>query len=874
MLGVLPSKLAKGCSSLQGEENLQHFANTCQDVMSLEAMLSTQFRTDAHFTTYAITDYPMWPRLNKSIVPEIRQEGLDVVFNYFAFDWDNPDHAVWTNESLIAFANKIDTCTDPVLSAWTAIYTTKHGARLIYQLNKPVPVDMGEQNLAWVLHRFEEGGFTQIDGSCKDFTRLFRCPQVLRDGEPTWEQSYFSMLPRLDVRLDMSLVGKRSPATIAKKTYFVKNDEAERPTFEMLASLLHAVNKETGKGTTQTEFYKRAKRALKDSQYCDLLFHDAAPDWMVGQRNNQIMLLLGTITPLLLKQAHASISQVFALVVNPLLTLPLDNGQAPDHWVQHGWNALLDIYEREVNKYNIEKEEKAQQISKEIDLLDMMREGMKSWNSHPTLLGDDDEAARGYVKRNVICSADGYFFLMGKDGFYEPFAVGKDQLISRIRQTHLSGIIETSRMGFNGEYSDVSAISLQNDYSTPVSEVLMKPVGDRGGFIEDMNGLKPSLVLSTFCRNDALEPTHNQFVEEWLINLFGSEYEKGCAWIGNSLAFDEGLICAMSLEGASASGKKLLTVGLSECLKGCPFPAGPADVYGQSSAFLRTPFLAINESWPSGGKGKSSPADVFKSLTGGDGIRVDEKYRPSMTILCPVRVILTANDDGIIKELIRGKDMTLDNRIAIGERLFHVKVTRRAALFLESIGGRDFTAKPGQRWIRPDSGNEQSDFAVAKHFLWLYKNRPKVNASKRFLVMGNSSPGSNGDSMVVFEKLLADNNSTPLVAQAILEILDRKVASFQKYIKTNTEMTRLWVTRHGIHKYIKEILEEKRIEESDVYSGMQNLMAGTEPDLYDGLHWFEMNIEMLNRIATERGIAQSYIRNMMINKMAAMETVQ
>ena len=859
MIGVLSHKFMDGCGSIEGEENLRFFQNNCMDAMTLEEMLTTTFRTDAHFCCYSVTDFPMWPRLKKSILPEIRQNNLDVVLSYFAFDWDNAEHTDWTDASLTEFAAKIAQCTDPVLSQWSVIYTTKHGARLVYTLSKAVPVDEGEKHLAWMLHRFDESGFTNIDNSCKDWTRVFRCPQVMRDGIASWEQSYYSLLTSPAV-LDINAVGKRSVATIPKKTYFTRESQ-ETPDYGTLENLLFAVNKETGK-TVQTEFYKRAKRHLKDSIYFDMLFNDAAPDWIQGQRNDQILRMLGFITPILLKKCAASVQQVFALAIHPLLTL--DNDQ---DWVKHGWNALLDIYEREVNLYNVEKEVAANQVAKEIDLLDSMREGMKIWDKHPTLLGSDEEASREYTRKNVICSADGYFFLMGKTGFYEPFPVGRDQLISRIRKTYLSTIIPTTRLGFNGEETDVSASTLQNDYSTPVADIIMKPVGEHGGFIENINGDKPALVLSTFSRNDRLEPTFDPFVDEWLKNLFGLEYEKGCLWIANSLAFDEGLICALSLEGASASGKKLLTVGLSECLKDCPFPAGPEDVYGQSSAFLRTPFLVINESWPAR-RGLATPADVFKSLTGGDGIRVNEKYRPAMTILCPVRMILTANDDGIIRELTKGKDMTLDNRIAVGERLFHVKVSVKAKLFLESIGGRNFTAAKGQRWIRPDSGNEPSDFIVAKHFLWLYKNRTKVNASQRFLVMGNSAPGAGEGEQTIFEKLLADNNCTPLVALAIIEMVDSKRnTSFMQYVRTNTEMTRLWVTRYGVHKYVREILEE-RVQERDVFSGMLNLLASNEPAEFENAHWYEISIETLAMIATERGIAQTYIRNMLINKMA------
>lgn len=864
MLGVLSHKMIKGCGSLRSEEEIQYFQNNCLEVMSLEDMLNTKFRTDAHFVTYQITNYPMWPRLRKEILPEIREAEHDIVLGHFAFDWDNADHAVWTESLLEAFGEKLSSCTDEVINNWSVLYTTQHGARLIYILSQPIPVDIAEHNLAWMIHHFKENGFENIDGSCKDWTRCFRCPQVLRDNMPTWEQSYYSLITQPKI-LDVSKIGKISPETIAKKSYTVK-ENLDLPTFEYLENLLHTVNIATSK-KIQTEFYKRAKRILKDSPYLDILFNNAPAGWLQGQRNDQILKMLGIITPALLKGCHASIQQIFALAVNPLLTLETDPGQAVEHWILHGWKALLDIYNREINKYNIEKEEETKKLTKEIKLLDNMVEGMRQWNSHPDIL-QDDESAREFVKKHMLATVGNFFFLMDRDGYYESFPVMSNQVISRIRKTFRAGLIETRRTGTIGEEIDVSVTQLQNEYSTPVSEIVMKPIGDRGGFIEDLNGSNPVLVLSTFSRNDALEPVFNPFIDEWLKHLFGVEYEKGLQWIGNALAFEEGLICALSLEGASNAGKKLLTQGLAECLKE-PYIAGPMDIYQMSSAFLKTPFLVVNEAWPEHKVSGISAADTFKTLTGGDGLRISEKYKPAMNILCPVRAILTANDDGIIRTLTKGKDMTLDNRIAIGERLFHVKVSNKAALYLKSIGGMGFTAKQGQRWIRPDSGSDKSDFVAAKHFMWLYHNRDKVDASQRYLVMGNSAPGAGEGNLTIFEKLLADNNCTPLVAQAIIEILDKNNSMWNKFIRTDTTLTRLWVTRHGIYKYIKDVMEE-RVQERDTFGGLLNLLTDNEPMEYDGAHWFEVSVETLSMIATERGIggAKSLIKTMHVNKLA------
>lgn len=856
MLGVMPSKLIKGCNTLQSDESLTYFQNNCQESLSLQDMLARQFRTDAHFTCYNLTDFPQWPLLNKSILPEIREEGHDIILAYMAFDWDNDNHSEWGREMLAEFGSRIDNCEDPIISAWSAIYTTKHGARIIYKMSHTVPVDEGEKHLAWMFNHYKENGFDRIDENCKDYTRRFRCPQVMRDDLPTWQQPYYFCEFRPDRLLDMNLIGKRSTKTIARKTYFIK-EKQERPTYEQLESMLMSKDKSTGR-YKQTEFYKRAKKTLKDSFYLDVLFNDASPDWRTGERNDQIVRLIGTITPILLKPTHASVQQIFALVIHPLLTL--DNDQ---DWVSHGWNALLDIYEREVNKFNLEKEEVAAKVSKELVLLDGLVQGMKEWCTHPSLFKDED-AAREFVRANCMASVEKYLYLMDESGRYSDFAIQAAQVISRVRRTFLDDIIKTSKNNYLGEEVDISAATILNQYSTPVSEVLMKPVGGSGGYIENLNGEKPVLVLSTFSRNDDLVPTFNPFVNEWLKNLFGEHYETGCAWIGNALAFEEGLICALSMEGASSAGKKLFTEGLSECLK-IPRIATPEAMYHQSSAFLHTPFLIVDETWPKI-TGTTSPADKFKSITGGDGVLVNEKFKPAVRVLCPVRLIMTANDDGIIRTLISGKDMGLDNRIAVGERLYHFRVSTRAKTYLESIGGRGFTAKKGQRWIRPDSGPDSTDYIVAKHFLWLYRNRDPVDATQRFLVMGNCAPGAGRTKQTILEKLLADNNNTPIVAQAIIEMTDCRQRIWLQYVKTNQSHTKLWVTRYGVHKYIKIVMEE-RVQESDVYSGMLNLLQEPNPAYFDDVHWYEISAATLSRIATERGIAQSFVRTIYMNSL-------
>lgn len=850
----MSTKMITGCGSIKSPEGLEFFSKNCLDVMSLSEMLTTGFRTDAHFVCYQVTNFPLWPRCNKGLLREIRSEGEDIVLPILAFDWDNPGHVVWDDSLLDSFARRIDAIEDDVLKRWHATYSTKHGARLIYVLDKPAPADQAEEYLTWMLRKFLDLGFNNIDPSCKDWTRCFRCPQVSRDGKRTEEEWSYFLQHRPEAILPVAELGKLPPKAIARKKEFFRQHYADHLPPHELDRLLVGVNPDTTK-PCQTDYYKKAKKALKSSAYFDMIFNLVPPSWEQGTRNDEVLKMLGVITPILIKKCFATVHQIFALAIYPILTLPDIPGKTNP--TRHAWNALLDIYERENNKANIEAEVAAERSAAEISLLDSIIRGMKEWCNHPELAGDEQKA-RDYCRTRCLATVGTYFFMVAENGYFDSFAINKDQVISRIRKSHLKDIIPTSKLNDKGEQVDLSTQVIQNSYSTSVCDIIMKPVGEKGGFITGIDGEKPALVLSTFVRNPKLVAERNPFVEQWLMCLFGKDYEVGCDWIGNALAFEDGLICALSLEGASNAGKKLLSVGLSECLKE-PFIAGPMDIYGMSSAFLKTPFLVINEAWPDPRTG-ISPADTFKALTGGDGIRVKEIYKPAVTVLCPVRIILTANDDGIVRTLTKGKDMTLDNRIAIGQRLLHIKVPAQAQYYLQKIGGMEFTAKEGQRWIRPDSGNVESNYVVAKHFLWLYENRRPVNKSARFLVMGNSAPGC-GDigQMTVFEKLLADNNSTPIVAQAIIDMADKGRGLWEKYIRIDIQRARLWVTRYGVDKYVRDVLQQ-RVHERDLFSSMGNLLNTNEPMMGDDKnHWYEINVEALAMIAFERAIPQTVV---------------
>jgi hypothetical protein len=211
--------------------------------------------------------------------------------------------------------------------------------------------------------------------------------------------------------------------------------------------------------------------------------------------------------------------------------------------------------------------------------------------------------------------------------------------------------------------------------------------------------------------------------------------------------------------------------------------------------------------------------------------------------------------------------MNPENRRAIGERLFHFRVGP-ADKYLHSLGGMGFTAKEGARWIRPDSGDGASNFVVAKHFMWLYKNRDTPDPTNRFLVMGNSAPGSGGSDLTVFEKQLTDNKRTPTVATAIIQMIDHPANNVWGGGYLISEDTgQLFVTRAGVHRFIRDGMSDTRISEHDIFSAMTNILAKTAPEKDElGYSWYEIDVVTLLMAAAEWGLECDTVRRLAITK--------
>lgn len=174
----------RGIDDLSQWGAVDHF----QCVTFTGAML-TRWGGDAHCVTYSVTDpegrtLPSFPRLRKvgPVVEQLRGQAHEVSAWGFMLDYDNPDHGVWRPGQQQEFEQRLaEASQDVVVGAASLFYYTRAGARVVYLLDKPVPV--GEESEA--MHRAVVRAWAcsgiRIDPACSDWTRMFRLPLVTRD---------------------------------------------------------------------------------------------------------------------------------------------------------------------------------------------------------------------------------------------------------------------------------------------------------------------------------------------------------------------------------------------------------------------------------------------------------------------------------------------------------------------------------------------------------------------------------------------------------------------------------------------------------------------------------------------------------------------
>lgn len=845
LVAILPDKFMKGASNLSDPV-------TSLIVTDFQTAFRSQYATDAHFITYVVTNQSTWPRLNKPVLPRIRMLNNDVLTTMVVLDYDNPNHQPWMPGQLEQFIGQLSdvAVSWPLAMRWTLFYTTKNGARLVYVLRNPVPADQSETRHEGLVKEFRQRGihFGTRDGVVADWTRLFRLPNVTRDTQQTWlmDPSVSEYIEQLDNRVDIEELPSAGDPKYSEYAEIRQFDEP-KPDREYSKSLLNAVNMGTGR-MGNTEFYKAAKQRLKNRDCYACLF-ETKPLASVGSRGSTLLKFVGQAVALLYYLEGTRPEHIYALFLDPVLQFE----PAPDvaDWTDELWRFVGTCWAREESRAVVAQKKAEEQAAVAASLEENILMGMREWNRHPELYSPNVQVAVGYLERHMIASVGSTYYIIGSNGYYDPSPVTQTQLIASIRAKGLGGIMVTAAPNKDGMLVDRPIQHVISQYATVVQDIWAQP-GVIGCTIDGIDTETATLKIPCYARNPELQPCYDKDVDAWLQSLFGQHYDQGCKWIAWALAFEEGPICALSLAGSAGAGKKMLVQGLAECLKQPRLATAEDMVSNYSYGLLTSPFLIVNEGWPKSGNGRQ-PADQFRSLVSGDPMTVNRKFMAPVKISSAVRVIFTANNLDVIKMLCHKRELSPEDREALAVRLMHFDIGDGASQHLADLKGMRHTAKPGRRWIAPDGGGE-SNYIVAKHFLWLYETRlQRGNVGGRFLVEGNANQE------VMFE-MRTQGGSSPLVIEAVLKMLESK----RPYPGLAVVNGRVFIVASVVLEYFRDQMASKTREH--MTAGMiQNVFRGigsstrVEAFTLKGQEnlgrkrWHELDCEMLFKVAKTFG---------------------
>lgn len=827
----------------------------------------TPWDTDAHFVTYEAvnTGQDRWPRCNKAILPKLRAVGGDLVTRLIVLDYDNPGHEAWSQASFDEWLAKLAEAADqePIAWQWALLYTTRHGARLVYVLDEPVPVDESEKHHRWVCQALRDVGITIDDINSKgyhtngepakvlfptsDWTRCFRLPFVMRDGLPTWEDPISEFIEQPGQTLEVHTLGQLETKKKTPKARVEERDDP-KPDPEAALALLEEQNESTGRWV-QSHWLKEAKKRLKGRECYDCLFkHQPLAD--VGARDSTIMRYVGEATTLLYRisfeggERMTTPEHVYGLFLDPVLQLDPDDDTSD--WTDVLWRHVLYCWVREDAEERQREIEREAREADQLTQLDMIVEGMRQWCQDSRLHGPEEEA-REFVFGHLIAAVDRTCHVMKLNGRYDSMGVAPHLLIPRIRVLGMSDLIETKVPNAKGDgWRMLSAQEILNEHATAVDRISGIPARD-GAWISKIDQDDAILHVPIYHRRTDLIPTYSKEVAEWLKAFFGEYYEEACNWIAHALAVEDGPICAMSIRGEQGAGKKMIAQGLAEAFNN-EHCASAQELVGQfQPGLLSTPLLLVDEGWPSRGSGGKHPADMFRELVGGGKRWIDRKFRAPVECTNPVRVLLTANNLDVVRVLFTGRDMSPEDRNAIALRILHYDIGDTASKYLRRLGGSKHT----RGWIAGDGG-EPSRYVVAKHFLWLYENKRKPRG-QRLLVEGNGHSS-------LMDEMRTQSGSAPFVIEALVKMIERKSQTFDGL---TVEEGKLYVLTSEVLEYFRSYLSKSTSERltaariGQVFKGLitspTHLKKLKSRESMGRRRWHEIDLVVLRKVARDTG---------------------
>lgn len=759
--------------------------------------LDTEHDTYAHAVAYRIvrpdgTALEDAPRLSKGSLPAVRAAGYDVVCSSIWIDLDlkdlfpgSGDKLPWTDLT-DAQREEVDARIESARTRlvdrgypWLGFYATKNGLRFVHGLAVDVQAGPGYEGLLARIRAAYHLADLPIDDSCKDWTRLFALPRVVRDDDiETWSQEWL-FVEGFDLDDDACYVIPSDEDLEPMPESAIVDvprvaDGTPRPDPDSARGLVEFYD-EKAKSWRLSEAAKKAKRHLKEAACFGWLFESAALSER-GGRHTALTSALGEIIAGLHGFPWASIEFVYGLVLEPLSRFGED-----DDWEGKAWEMIGSFWHGEDVKKAQRKAELAlaQPAPRTVGEdsiagpdapkstpLETFLTGVRKWFPTPGLSDETlVEALRSGRYGLLQDSLRDRFHVLLPSGFYDDHACNSSALASVIQQRGMDWLIpiEGTHDDGRGNLTRVplkaSAIAQRSARVYTGEEIRLD---HRGSYLDLDTEKRDVFVAVPFRLRDDIEPRFDEDIYEAWVRMVGDRADEALRAIGMLLLFQHGPTAAVLLWGEKNSGKSLLAESLAECISTRMLVDARALVDNFNSEMTQSPIIHFEETADRGTKGIDAAGALRKVITA-SRTRVEPKGRDAVRMQGVHRVLMTANSTDILTRLVGDQARGSADWAAVAERVIEFEVDPTAS---EWFTARNKDWRMTRDWI----GDRRRIGKYAQFWFWVIREliewegeRPKKLGS-RLLMEGNAAGR-------LIQTVSMDAGAVPEVACAINRLL-------------------------------------------------------------------------------------------------------
>ncbi len=606
---------------------------------SVVEALEMAYPDDAHGVGYAFVDDDVCPRVSVDALraPEV-VDALRMVVGFI--DLDRPGHAPWDSRGAVERAVAVLTALFPRL----AVFATKAGVRLVYVL--PTPLRIPEyRRLVVALQRQVEGILSgsglalELDTTTFQWSRMFRMPNVLRDGQRTSEAPYYlSVIPAdfgpLPACPENLLGATKIPATsVHEHAVDLEAPLADRPTDVVLTD------------EDWSELFAACADGMHVRGWSGLLLdlRHGRPFYGPGERNSRTFRAIATLLSVA-AEARVPMPPDSVYAIFEASTKVTTGSTPPEVALDELWGMAVRLC-------------KATEYAED--------------PAHLTLPQKMARTRYGDLPRIVYTSGKSKYMWDGNE-FTEAFSAD-----------------DAFRAYFRTLYENI----FTGVKKLPVADLLTYYGVKVKGVILDMGAEAPRLedghLIVPMDRRSNVPATYHADCAEWLTHIAGDDLEGVLDWLCWYPKLQHN-VCALFLCGAPAAGKSMLGQALSQFWGGefCSFDHAMGNFTGQ---LRKSPLIWLDE----GTRAKDASA-AFRRFVANDRHQLEQKHRDPETVRGCYRVLVTANREGALP---LDDVQSVEDVHAILERVRFVHVSDAASRWLQGKGGREFTSD----WVtRPD----------------------------------------------------------------------------------------------------------------------------------------------------------------------------